>query len=153
MKTAQRGPFRDFAHLQELIDLYLRGFGVSELGRLYGMDHTTIIHHLKLHLSPEQYRAGKQAARNRRIVTPHLVRYTTAYDGTGARLEPPPPPPPAPAEKYAHLTEEKRNPGMNYAALLARDRAKTAQMRQERMRKLKAEKARRKSKWDSRPIE
>jgi IS30 family transposase len=62
--------------IEEIISLQKQGVGVLELGRRYGVDHTTIIHHLRRHSDYDHRPRGRPLASPTIVTDPAIFNLT-----------------------------------------------------------------------------
>lgn len=125
--------FQDPDVLREMLEYYASGTGKALLGRRYGVDHTTIMYHIRKH----GVKRGKYVELT--LKTNKVLEEIADADEHLRQLENAPKPPKK-TYKYQALFEEPVNPGKNYADYLREEEIKLAPIRAERMEKAKADK-------------
>ena len=123
--------------VQELISLRRdKHLSYTAIGRHFGIDHSTVMYNIG-RFAPELlgvkvFNQTPKEISNRRYLPKPKSKDTSTR-------------PPRPSDKYAHLFEEKLNPGKNYKEYLRITRERERPVKEARMARLKAERdARRK---------
>ena len=94
-KTGYIKVFKDKKKLAKMLAYYKEGYGMSELGRKYGVDHTSILYQIQKH---NVVRIGKPKT----------------FDEQGQKRIPLVPPPPPKQSKYEKTINAPINKGHDY---------------------------------------
>ncbi len=99
---------RDTSYVTEMVTLHLLGWSSVSLGKKFGKDHTTILHHLRKCGIPADHRRPTYEPTEEEIGAIEIF----------VQAEPTP-------IKYAHLLMEKINQGKSYSQYLTQNDLQT----------------------------